>query len=48
MIRRLDCLWFRLLATGYRWIVRRVHAHHRREMMRDLGRHLASQKAHLN
>ena len=48
MIRRLDFLWIRLLGTGYRWIMRRVNAHHRREMMRDLESHLASQKAHLN
>jgi hypothetical protein len=60
MIRRLDTLWVGLLGRAHRWILHRVAAHYRREMVRGaeahcrheavrrLERHLASQKPHLN
>lgn len=48
MSGRLDRLWFCVLVTGHIWIVRRLNAHCRRETLRCLRRHLASQKAHLN
>ena len=48
MIRQLDRCWFRMLAAGYYWILRRARAHCRREMLRRLRRHVAWQKAHLN
>ncbi len=48
MIGRLDRWWCCLLGTAYRWIVRRVNAHYRREARRQFWRQLAWQKAHLN
>ncbi len=60
MIRRLDKVWFGLLGRAHRWILCRVGAHYRREMVRGakahrrqaavrrLERHLAAQKPHLN
>ena len=60
MIRRLDSLWSGLLGKAHRWILRRVAAHCRREMVRGaeahcsyeaqrrLERHLWSQKPRLN
>ena len=60
MIRRLDNLWVGLLGRAHRWILHRVAAHCRREMVREaeaqcrdealrrLERHVASQKPHLN
>lgn len=48
MIRKLDKLWFRLLGTLYRWVLRRANAHCRREKFRRFQRLLASQKAYLN
>jgi len=48
MIRKLDKLWFRLLGTVYRWILRRAKAHCRREKMRRFWRHLARQRPERN
>ena len=48
MMRRLDNLWFRVLAAAYRWIVRRLNGHCRRKTLRCFRRHLACQKPHLN
>ena len=58
MRRRLDQLWLRMLDSSLRWIVRRLHNHcqrttaraeaQRREPLRRLERHLATQKPHLN
>ena len=48
MIRRLDRLWFRLLAAAYRRAVRGVEAHARREMVRRLRRQVEWQRWDLN
>ena len=48
MMRRVDNLWFRLLAAAYRWIVCRLNAHRRREILRYFRRRLACQKPYLN
>ncbi len=48
MFRRLDRYWFRLLAGVDGWVLRRVRAHCRREMLRRFPRNLAWQKAHPN
>ena len=56
MIRRLDKVWFVVLGRAQRWILCRVSAHCRREVVRGakgealrrLERALASQKPHLN
>lgn len=48
MIRALDKVWFRLLGSAHRWILRRGEAHYRRETLRRFRRHVAWQKAHLN
>jgi hypothetical protein len=48
MIQHLDNLWLRLLSATYRWLMRRVNGHYRREALRRLRRHLAGQKPHLN
>ena len=38
MIRKLDKLWFKLLGTTHRWVLRRADAHCRREKMRRFRR----------
>jgi len=48
MIHKLDGLWFRLLGTAYRWILRRAKAHCRREKMRRFRRQLAWQRPEKN
>ena len=48
MIRKLDRLWFRLLAAVYRRAVRGVEAHSRREKMRRFRRQLEWQRSDLN
>ena len=48
MIQYLDNLWLRLLSTAYRWLMRRVNGHYRRQALRRFRRQVAWQKAHLN
>ncbi|HLP76879.1 MAG TPA: hypothetical protein VK327_08160 [Candidatus Paceibacterota bacterium] len=48
MIRKLDRLWFRLLAVTFRWLLRRGQAHCQREQVRRFRRHLAGKKTFLN
>jgi hypothetical protein len=48
MIRRLDRMWFRLLASVYRRVVRGVEAHARREKLRRFRRQLEWQRTDLN
>ena len=48
MIRKLDKWWFHLLGLTYRWIIRQVTAHYRREKQRRLRALMAAQNQHLN
>ena len=48
MIRKLDKLWFRLLGTTHRWVLRCGQAHCSREKHRRFLRLMAWQKNYLN
>ena len=48
MIRKIDKLWFRLLAEVHAWAWRQAVAHCRREKQRRFRLLLAWQKNHLN